>query len=451
MKQKLLLFTGLFISVLIYGQSKINFYVANGTKEVSRIKCGEFDNIKIKFKLPANVKDFDLVKLKVFPSSINNAASIIYDGKGSISTLAANQNYEKWILKPGKKDGDFNFYGSGNLGMQDLCEYPHEKGMKQIELEIQLAGYNKTGTETYWDKWDKAYKTRNTYSEGSLLAKGKLIIEQLPPQNIYVSKNGLISIPKVTNDFSHEAIRGDKKSSSNEKKNQFNSFMNSANSGEGEYELFSATLLPLSGKGYADVSFVMYKNTNVAQKAGVDASEAYDLLKKDLLQRIARNSYNKIYKEPTFNWPEMLQHQFCPDISDATKNQAKKKKSFMSGMIANSNSSAANKIITNDSYWHKEKVGNYEYDVLRIPNTYGGSSYYHFDADNKTWFSTKDENDAPAELVIYAIQRGDYSIFIIPTYTDRNNENIFLKDKDPEKAAAEKAFVEKTMAAIQFN
>jgi len=451
MKRKLLIAAGLLFSVLIYGQTKINFYVANGTKEVSKIKCGEFDNIKIKFKLPANIKDFDLVKLKVFPSSINNAASIIYDGKGSISTLAATPNYEKWILKPGKKNGDFNFYGSGNLGIEDLCEYPHEKGMKQIELEIQLAGYNKTGTETYWDKWDKVYKTRNTYTKGSLLAKGKLIVEQLAPQNTFVSANGLISIPKVTDDFSHEAIRGDKKSSSNEKKNQFNSFMNSANSGDGEFELFSATMLPLSGKGYADVSFVMYKNSAVAQKAGIDATTAYDFLKRDLLQRIARNTYNQIYKEPTFSWPELLQHQFCPEISSTGKSQGKKKKSFVSGMMAGSSSSGATRIISNDSYWHKEKVGNYEYDVLRIPNTYGGISSYHFDANNKKWYSTKDETDIPAELVIYAIQIGDYSVFIIPSFTDRNNDNIFLKSNDPEKAAAQIAFVEKTMAAIQFN
>jgi len=453
MKRIILLSIGFLLFVNIIAQSKITFYSQNGSKEITTVKCGEFDNIKIKFKVPANVKDFDLIKLRVFPSSINNSAGIFYNGAGSISTLASTSTLEKWILKPGKQNGDFNFPGSGNLGIMDLCEYPHEKGMKQLELDIELAGYNKTGSETYWDKWDKVYKTRPVYSKGTLLASGKLTIIQLPPQTEYVSTNGLISISKVVEKPSDEALRGIQQNNNSQSK--MSRFMQSKN--DGDYEIMTANLMELSGKGHAVVSFVMFKNTEIAQKMNVEPSQAYEQLKHDLLQQFAYNSYNMTYQKPTVKWPDCIQEQFCPDISSAEKPKGKKKKkSFLNTLAAtatnsgNSNSGGT-QLISNDSYWHKEKIGDYEYDVLRIPNTYGGVSINHFDRQKKEWYSSKTNSDVPAELVIYAYQKGDYSVFIIPTYTDHNSQNVFLHNEDPQKAAYEKEFVEKTLASIKFH
>ncbi len=440
MKKIFLTTISLVFTLILFSQGTVKFYTNNGTKEISSIKCGDFDNLKVKTKLPSSVVNYDVVKFKVFLSS-NQAtyARIIYDGKGAVSTLKPNTTLEKWIIKPGVKKGDFVYSDGYALGVKDLCDYPREKGLKSIDVEVQLVGFNKTGTETYWSKWDKAYKTRTTYTDGKLIAGGKITLGQLPPQVNYVSSNGILSLSKVTADLSHEGIIGaEKRGAESKKENQMNNFLQMQNTNDGAYEMVSADLLRLSNMGQASVKFTMYTDEKIAevvnQLFGKTPSDldVYEELKRDLLQKIANNSFNRVYRSPFFTWPDEIKGQWSPEIKSLDEQKKFKKD--------NSN------FFTNMSLWKKEKIGNYEYDVLRIPNTYGETSKYHYDFNNNKWYTTKDKDDVPAEMVVYAIKRGNYNIFIFPYYKD--SWNVYLKS--PEHGAYEDEFIRKTIESVKY-
>jgi len=435
MKKIFLTTISLVFSLMVLSQGTIKFYTNNGTKEISKIKCGDFDNLKVKMKLPSSINKYDMVKYKVYLSSNKaNSAGILYEGKGAVANLKPSTTLEKWIISPGAKGGDFKYTDGARLSVYDLCDVPREKGLPSIDVEVQMVGYNKTGTETFWSKRDQVYKTIPTYTNGNLLASGKIVIEQLPAQVDYISSNGVLSISKATSNLSEVGIIGaEKRESENKKANQMNAFMQRANSNGGAYETVSAQLFGSNGK--ASVKVAMYTDEKIAevvkQLFGEVPSDldAYEELKRDLLQKIAYNTYNRIYREPFFTWLDEIKGVWCPKIQTLDEKKKFKK--------TNTN------FFTNMALWKKEKVGEYEYDVLRIPDVYAGVSLYHFDINTQTWRSTKDNDDKPGEMVVYAIKRGNYNIFIFPYYME--TYNIYEKGNDYETE-----FLTKTIESIKY-
>jgi hypothetical protein len=403
----------LVFSLMVLSQGQIKFYTDNGTKEITKIKCGDFDNLKVKTKLPSNINKFDLIKYKIHLSSNQSTfARIIYDGKGAVSGLKPNSTLDKWIIKPGKKGSDFVYFDGASLKVRDLCDYPREQGISSVKVTVELVGYNITGHETYWSDRDRAYKTRTKYTDGSVLAKGGIVIEQLPAQVDYTSENGVLSISKVTDDLSEVGISNTKKDI---------------------YEICSAGIFNNNGKAAVDV--VMYTDENIAKEVKRIFGEVpsdlnpYEELKRDLLQKIAYNSYGRIYREPFFKWIYEINDLWSPVIADLDEKKKLKK--------TNTN------FFTNMALWKKEKIGEYEYDVLRIPEVYAGISSYHYNFNNKTWNSTKNDSDIPGEMVVYAIKRGNYNIFIFPYYM--NGHNIYEKGNEYETN-----FITKTIESIKY-
>jgi len=346
--------------------------------------------------------------------------------------LASTPKLEKWVLKPGKQSGDFSF-GDGALGSRDLCEYPQEQGISNVEVTAQLVGMNKAGSETYWDDFHKKYKTRIKYTKGNLLAQGKINIEQLPAKIGYVSSNGVMSIQKVSANPADEFIQGEKDKSST------SAFLDKLNNNSSGPKTFIVQQTGRAGKVLFSVLFYTDKEIAdiVNQLFGQVPSDLdpYAELKRDILQQLAYNSYNRIYRAPFFTWKTNLSDLgklFCPNLQDEQKK------------FKNTNTN----FFTNMTLWKKEKIGNYEYDVLRIPETYGQSSKYNYDFNNKKWSSRKSASDIPSETVVYAIKRGEYNVFIFPFTNDR--DNLYLLDKDPAKRKAQKEFIQKTMESIKF-
>ena len=430
MKKTIITFFGVLFATIIFAQGQISFYTNNGTKKVTQLKCGNFDNLKVKVKIPSNINKYDKVTYKVYLSSNEaTSAGIRYVGRGAVSTLKPNTTMEKWIVSPGKKGGDFKYNDGARISTYDVCDVPRKNGLSSIVVEVQLVGYNKTGTETYWDKWDKVYKTRLTYTKGNLLASGKITVEQLPAQTDYKSSNGLLSVKKVTGNSAEVGISGDIESNKSSNEHQFNFDKNEA------AEEVSVQLYGENGNAVVDI--LMYSDEKMAQEVkrifGKIPSDldAYAELKRDLLQKIAFNSYRQVYREPFFKWPNILEDEWCPNIIDLDEKKRFKR--------TNTN------FFTNVALWKKEKVGDYEYDVLRIPECYTGLSLYHFDTQNKTWRSTKDNDDIPGEIVVYAIKRGNYSVFIIPYSMSQKIRNSFIIENDYAKN-----FINKTIESIKF-
>jgi len=430
MKKVLFTLIGIALVALTFGQGTISFYTNNGTKQVTKIKCGEFDNIKVKLNVPQSVKNYDRVSLRIFLSSIESYASILYDGRGATAQLATTKTLEKWVLKPGKKLGDFSF-GDGNLGAKDLCEYPREKAIPNVEVTAQLVGMNKAGSEKYWDDFHKKFKIRVKYTKGNLIAQGKMNIEQLPAKVGYVSANGVMSIQKVSANPADEFIRGEKQKSST------SSFLKQLNSTSSGPKTFVAQQVGRAGT--VNFTVLFYTDKQIADKVNQlfgkvpSDLDPYEELKRDLLQQLAYGSNNRIYRAPFFVWKTDLGDigkLFCPGLQDENKKFKKTNTNFF----------------TNMNLWKKEKVGNYEYDVLRVPDTYGNSSIYHYDLNKRKWNSQKSANDIPSELVVYAIKRGEYNVFIFPFTSDR--DNLYLLDS--KKSQAQKDFIQKTMESIKF-
>ena len=433
---KKVLFTiliGIAFTSIAYGQGTISFYTSNGTKQVTKIKCGEFDDLKLKLNVPGTVKNYDRVSLRIYLSSIKgNYASILYDGRGATAQLAATPKLEKWVLKPGKKAGEFNF-GDGALGSRDLCEYPHEQGIANVEVTAQLVGMNKNGSETYWDDFHKRYKTRIKYTKGNLIAQGKINIEELPAKKQYISSNGVMSIQKVSANPADEFIRGEKEKSST------SAFLNRLNNGNGPGTDPKSFIAQQTGRaGTVNFTVLFYTDKQIADKVnelfGQVPSDLnpYEELKRDLLQQLAYSSNNRVYRAPFFVWKSDINNigdLFCPSLQDENKKFKRNNTNFF----------------TNMALWKKEKIGNYEYDALRIPDTYGSVSKYHYDFANKKW-RQKDSNDVPSELVVYAIKRGEYNVFIFPFTANSGN----LYSLDAQKSQAQKEFIQKTMESIKF-
>ena len=437
MKKILLSALSLLFTFAVMSQGSVKFYTNNGTKEITKIKCGDFDNLKVKVKIPSNINKYDKVTYKVYLSSnAATSAGIRYVGKGAVSSLKPNTTMEKWIVSPGKKAGDFKYMGGARISTYDVCDVPRKNGLSNIEVEVQLVGYNENGSETYWDDWDKVYKTRVVYTKGNLLASGKITVEQLPAQIEYISANGVVSVKKVTEDLSEVGVIGAETSETGNKKvDQFNSFMQSVNT---EGNAFEKVNVQLFGKnGNAAVDILMYSDEYIEQVVKTLLGEIpsdldhYAELKRDLLQKIAFNSYRQIYRETFFKWPQVIQGVWSPNIVDLDEKKKFKK--------TNTN------FFTNVALWKKEKVGDYEYDVLRIPEMYPQTSLYHFNTQSRSWYSNKDKSDVPGELVVYAIRRGNYSIFIFPYSMSQKIRNSFIYENDYAKD-----FVNKTIASIKF-
>ncbi len=430
MKKILLSALSLLFTFAVMSQGSVKFYTNNGTKEITKIKCGDFDNLKVKVKIPSNINKYDKVTYKVYLSSnAATSAGIRYVGKGAVSSLKPNTTMEKWIVSPGKKGGDFKYMDGARLSTHDVCDVPRKNGLSNIEVEVQLVGYNENGSETYWDKWDKVYKTRVVYTKGNLLASGKITIEQLPAQTDYKSSNGLLSVKKATGNSAEVDISGDIESNESSGGYQFNFDKNDA------AEKVSISLYGENGDAAVDI--LMYSDEKMAQEVkrifGEIPSDldAYAELKRDFLQKIAFNSYSNIYRQPFFKWPYVIKDVWSPNIVDLDEKKRFKK--------TNTN------FFTNVALWKKEKVGNYEYDVLRIPEMYPQTSIYHFNRNTRQWNSAKDNDDVPGELVVYAIRRGNYSVFILPYSTSQKNRNSFIYENDYAKD-----FVNKTIASIKF-
>ena len=434
MKKLLFTIIGIAFTTFVFGQGTISFYTGNGTKKVTKIKCGEFDNIKVKLNVPSYVKSYDRVSLRIYLSSIKASyASILYDGRGATAQLASTPKLEKWVLKPGKNSGEFSF-GDGNLGSRDLCEYPQEQGIANVEVTAQLVGMNKAGSETYWDDFYKKYRTRIKYTKGKLIAQGKINIEQLPAKTVYISANGVMSIQKVSANPEDEFITGEKqKSSTSDFLNKLN---NNDNTGS-KPEKFTAQQAGRAGKVFFTAIF--YTDKQIADKVNElfgqvpSDLDAYGELKRDLLQLIAKNTYPNIYRPTFFEWPEIISKTFCPTMQDENKK------------FKNTNTN----FFTNMDLWKKVKIGNYEYDVLTINDVYGATSSYRFD-NNSGKFRTKNNDDIPATMTVLAIKRGEYNIFIYAVYDDNNYNNVFLKNPNPEIAKKQKEFAEKTLKSIKF-
>jgi len=436
MKKLVFTILGLFLTVFVFGQGTISFYTNNGTKKVTQLKCGEYDDLMVKLTVPSYAKSYDRVSLRVFLSSINSYASILYDGKGDVAMLTSKPKMQKWILKPGKQKGDFSF-GDGNLGIYDLCGYPRSKALPSINVDVQLVGLNKTGVEKKWDDFHKKWKYYDTYTKGKVLAKGKMVIKELPPQTGFVSDNGVVKIKKTGGNLSKIYIIGGKEEGASAEKEKINSFLANVNNSSDLSETMKSSITMGNNSG-ACLEIQMFKaqaiKDAVQQKYGMvpPSLDTYEDIKDDLLQSLAHSTNVAVYGPSFIDWPDQIKKHFCLSLRDS---QHKMKRGNQNTFI-------------NRALWKKEKIGNYEYDVIRLPETYGSTSAYHYDFTNWKWRSTKDKSDVPGELVVYAIKRGDYTIFIYPYY--QNGWNYWQKSNDATAAKQQDEFLQKTMESIEF-
>ena len=443
MKKVVFTITGIMLSLFVFSQNPIKFYINNGTKEVTKIKCGNFDDIKVKTKTPSNVQNFDLIQFKVYLSSIRTPASYNYKGKGAISTLKSKKTIEKWLLKPNQKNGDF-VYPDTHLGINDLCKAPRKWRLPKIEVTIKLIGYNITGYETYWSTQSQAYKTRATYSDGTVLAKGTLTIKQKPPKTEFISYNGVIKVKIPAKNINNVQIKGAKES------NYYKYWA---------YDVFEVNKITNNEGEQVYIKFIMFDDDYVAEAVKKmfgkipDDLNPYEELKRDLLQQIAVNSFSDTYKYPFFDWPRFVE-SWTPKmkkLDDQEKFKGRKIGKFFN-KIGLGESRNDKLFFTNTSLWKKEKIGNYEYDVLRIPDIYKGEAHSHYDTNKEKW-RKKYADDQPAEFKVYAIRSGKHNIFIFPLYhkvgrTEAIKENLYLPSKKYEQS--QKEFVQKTLETIEY-
>ena len=64
MKKIFLTTISLVFTLILFSQGTVKFYTNNGTKEISTIKCGDFDNLKVKIRIPSNINNYDMVNIK---------------------------------------------------------------------------------------------------------------------------------------------------------------------------------------------------------------------------------------------------------------------------------------------------------------------------------------------------------------------------------------------------
>ena len=425
-KRFFLTIIGILFSATIFAQGGIGFYTNNGNKKVTQIKCGKFDNIKAKMKVPSYVKKFDLVKFKLWFGKSGSPGVIRYDGKGSVTQLASTPNLEKWVLKPGKQAGDF-YVTSTAVNSYDLCGHPREKGLPSIKVIAEMVGYNKTGTKKYWDDFHKEYRYKTLYTSGTVIAKGKLTIIEQAAQKGYVSKNGVVSIEKVSGNLADEQIIGSNNESPTE------SFMSRLNASEGN-DMLRAVQTKNSGKGFVSFNIVFFDDKKVEERVNElfhqipSDLDHYQELKRDLLQVFAHGTSPGRFAEPFFDWPEVISKSFTPFLNPKAK--LKPTRNYFANL----------------EYWGKKKIGDYEYDYLKIPKCYGSGAVYDFDKSSLKF--RKPHTEATAE--IYAIRRGNVNVFIFVTYDENNYNNVFAPSSNPQLAKNQKEFIDKTFASLKF-
>ena len=175
-----------FLFVLLAGfligtaQTPIQFYV-NG-KVATSADCHSLDNLKVKFKVPSTVKNYDGTTCEVLLSGVD-VGFYIWEPEDYYS----GGYFNAYILKNDKANGDF-VYGDTPISMKDVCK---NIGDYQ-KLEVEFMAYHKTGMETYWDDYSESWKTRPTWDSGKLLAKGEMKIKQFDKPSGFASEDGKI-------------------------------------------------------------------------------------------------------------------------------------------------------------------------------------------------------------------------------------------------------------------
>ena len=421
MKKVFITIFGILFTAMMFAQGTIGFYTNNGSKKVSQIKCGNFDNLKVKMTVPSYVKKFDRIKYKVWYGDSPAPGIILYDGAGSIAQLLSNPHIEKWILKPGKQAGDF-YVTSTAVNNYDLCGLPREEAKKSIQVIAEMIGYNKTGTKKYWDDFHKEYRYKTTYTSGTVIAKGRMTILQQAAQTGYVSKNGIVSVEKVTKDLADEYITGSNNESPTD--NLFNKLNSTEN-----FDVFKVS--QDEKIGFVEITFVFFDDEKIKEQVNnlfhqIPADlDPYGELKRDLLQFLANKTNGGKFAKPFFKWPFFMTKVFCPFMDPKAKLKTR------------------GNYFTNMEYWSKKKMGDYEFDYLKIPKCYSQLAAYNFDSNTYTFRKPARE----ADTEIYATRRGNTNVFIFITYED---ENIFAPSKDPNIASKQKEFVKKTFAVLKF-
>ena len=189
-----------------------------------------------------------------------------------------------------------------------------------------------------------------------------------------------------------------------------------------------------SGKGFVSFNFIFFDDKKIEERVNelfhqIPADlDPYGELKRDLLQVFIYGTSPGKFAEPFFDWPITISKCFVPFLDPKAKLKA------------------TGNYFANMEYWSKKKVGNYEYDYLKIPKCYGSGAAYDF--DKSTYKFRKPHPEATAE--VYAIRRGNVNVFIFVTYDDYNFNNIFAPSTDPNLAKNQKEFVDKTFASLKF-
>ncbi len=416
--KKLFILTILLGSLLSgYAQVPVQFLI-NG-KVGTSADCETLDNLKVKFKVPSTVKNYDGTTCEVLLSNVD-VGFYIWEPEDYYS----GGYFSADILKNGKKAGDF-VYADTPIKIRDLCK---NIGGYQT-LDVEFKAYHKTGMETYWDDYSESWKTRPTWDNGKMLAKGQMKIKQFDKPTGFASDDGKVSGAYAdpnsglfwydTDDFSI-LYRTD------------------------DYE-FRLRGIPIRK------SYIESKDLYKTEKENNPDLTPYEFLKMDIMawvgsrnQNVNFENNNNYIDECAIDWASSdylnVFYNYCNPDFDVTELDEDHKKGFKS-MFADWQPKYFNK----PELWSKEKIGDYEYDHLHVDNFYPVKNY-KYDSSKRQW--VKELADKPGVMDVYLLDLGDYVMVLAAVW---NNTYDYHLSFVPYDVSLQKEFIEKTLQSIKFN
>jgi hypothetical protein len=373
----------------------VKFYTDHGKKEISEVKCADISDLSYKVNIPANAAQYDRIQITIstyLPVCWNNSYLTKDDckklaGKTHTVTVFDPENDKVTIA------GNPEFCKQLRINKNLFCTTSDDMQFRSSWIDVKLYGQKIVEKREYREEGSNIIKIIDVYNEGDELATGRLTFQLIVTDSKEVVKitpfdqaGTLFYLNKSASYYNYEA--------------------------QSKFELYYQ-LISMKFIGSKKITNELIDNAIGAKILIIDGKNLEGYFQ-NIIKRIpSYTSYNyvlddieAIIMDKSGKEPKLIKIQHFSGFQWIDKFLGFTCNYFpeFEGGKAN-NPVMSKKVDKNENtIWQKKKVGNYEYDYLKMTKAYHAA----YNQKNVPSFNEQE----PVDIEIYAIYRAPYIVLI---------------------------------------